>query len=138
MTAGLALGIMYFTVELGWKENVAVSQLKQFKPGATNSGKREKTGQKRAQRWARRRPPRRTFPRVEGVPPQAKGAATDVAAEALAVEEEALGAQPLHHVHPLAAKMAGVAAAKPGGAVLTRHTLKKGKITKVTGWASSP
>lgn len=81
---------------------------------------------------------RRTFPRVEGVPPQTKGAATDVAAEALAVEEEALGAQSLHHVHPLAAKMADVAAAKPGGAVLTRHTLKKGKITKVTGSVSSP
>lgn len=70
---------------------------------------------------------RRTFPRVEGVPPQTKGAATDVAAEALAVEEEALGAQSLHHVHPLAAKMADVAAAKPDGAVLTRHALKKGR-----------
>lgn len=72
------------------------------------------------------------------MPPQAKGAAADVAAEALAVEEEALGAQPLHHVHPLAAKMADVAAAQPGGAVLPRHALRKGKITKVTGSVSSP
>lgn len=64
------------------------------------------------------------------MPPQAKGAATDVAAEALAVEEEALGAQSLHHVHPLAAEMADVAAAEPGAAVLTRHTLKKGGIAK--------
>lgn len=70
------------------------------------------------------------------MPPQTKGAATDVASEALAVEEEALGAQSLHHVHPLVAKVADVAAAKSGGTVLTRHTLKKGKITKVT--VSSP
>lgn len=56
--------------------------------------------------------------------PQAKGAATDVAAEALPVEEAALCAQSLHHVHPLAAKMADVAAAKAGGALLTRRTLR--------------
>lgn len=72
----------------------------------------------------------RTCPGVEGVAPQTKGAAADVAAEALAVEEAALGAQPLHHVHPLAAKVADVAAAEPGGAVLARHTLRKGKITR--------
>lgn len=52
---------------------------------------------------------------------QAEGAVADGAAEALAVEEAALGAQALHHVHPLAAKMAGVAAAGRGP---TRHTLQ--------------
>lgn len=58
------------------------------------------------------------------MPPQAKGAATDVAAEALPVEEAALRAQSLHHVHPLAAEMADVAAAEAGGALLARRALR--------------
>lgn len=57
---------------------------------------------------------------MEGVPAQAEGAVTRLAAEALAVEEVALCAQPLHDVHPLAAKMAGVASRVP-----TRHTLEE-------------
>lgn len=52
---------------------------------------------------------------------QAERAMARVAAEALAVEEAALCAQPLHDVHPLAAKMAGVAAA----GVPTRHALEE-------------
>lgn len=63
------------------------------------------------------------------MPPQAKGAAAHVAAEALAVEEVALRAQSLHHVHPLATKMAGVAAAEAGNRVLTHHALEERKNT---------
>lgn len=53
---------------------------------------------------------RRTLLRVKGVPTQTKGAVADVTAEALAVEEIAFGAEPLHHVNPLPAKVTGVAA----------------------------
>lgn len=56
------------------------------------------------------------------MPAKAEAAAAGGAAEALSVEEAALGAQALHDVHPLAAKMAGVAAASP---VPTRHTLEE-------------
>lgn len=56
---------------------------------------------------------------------QAEGAVTDVAAETLAVEEVALGAQSLHHVHPLGAEVTHVAAAEPGGEVLTYHALRR-------------
>lgn len=54
---------------------------------------------------------RRTLLRVKGVPTQTKGAVADVTAEALSVEEIAFGAEPLHHVNPLPAKVTGVAAA---------------------------
>lgn len=56
------------------------------------------------------------------MPAQAEAAAAGGAAEALSVEEAALDAQALHDVHPLAAKMAGVAAAS---CVPTRHTLEE-------------
>lgn len=55
---------------------------------------------------------------------QAEGAVADVAAETLAVEEEAFGAQSLHHVHSLGAEVADVAAAESGGEVLTYHRLR--------------
>lgn len=55
---------------------------------------------------------------------QTEGAVADVTAETLAVEEVALGAQSLHHVHPLGAEVADVAAAEPAGEVLTYHTLR--------------
>lgn len=55
---------------------------------------------------------------------QAEGAVADVAAETLAVEEVAVGTQPLHHVHPLGAEVADVAATEPGREVLTYHTLR--------------
>lgn len=60
---------------------------------------------------------------------QAEGAVTGVTAEALAVEEVALCAQALHDVHPLAAKMAGVAAAE---AVPARHALEEERRRKTT------
>lgn len=55
---------------------------------------------------------------------QPEGAAADGTAETLTVEEVALGAQPLHHVHPLGAEVANVAAAEPGREVFTQHTLR--------------
>lgn len=58
------------------------------------------------------------------MPSQSEGAVADVTAETLAVEEVALGAQSLHHIHPLGAEVAGVAAAEPGGEVLPWHTLR--------------
>lgn len=67
-----------------------------------------------------------TLQRVEGVTSQAEGTVADVTAEALAVEEVAVGAQPLHHVHPFAAEVADIAAAEPGREVLPHHTLKGG------------
>lgn len=53
----------------------------------------------------------RTLLRVEGVPTQTKGTVADVTAEALSVEEITFGAEPLHYVNPLPAKVTGVAAA---------------------------
>lgn len=58
------------------------------------------------------------------MPSQTEGAVTDVTAETLAVEEVALSAQSLHHVHPLGAEMADVTATEPGREVLTHHTLR--------------
>lgn len=55
---------------------------------------------------------------------QTEGAVTDGTAETLAVEEEALGAEPLHHVNPLGAEVAGVAAPEARRKVFTRHTLR--------------
>lgn len=55
---------------------------------------------------------------------QTEHAAADVTTETLSVEEEALGAEPLHHVHPLGAEVADVAAAEPGGAVPALHALR--------------
>lgn len=52
---------------------------------------------------------------------QAEGAVADVTAETLAVEEVTLSAESLHHVHPLGAEVADIAAAHPGREVLTRH-----------------
>lgn len=56
-----------------------------------------------------------TFLAVEGVGGQAQGGGADAAAETLSVEEVALGAQPLHHVHALLAEVTGVAAAQVQG-----------------------
>lgn len=58
------------------------------------------------------------------MPSQTEGAVTDGTAETLAVEEEALGAEPLHHVNPLGAEVAGVAASEARRKVFTRHTLR--------------
>lgn len=65
-----------------------------------------------------------TFQRVEGVAAQAEGAITHDAAETLAVEEVALGAEPLHHINPLGAEVAGVAAPEARRKVFTAQTLK--------------
>lgn len=67
-----------------------------------------------------------TFQGVEGVAAQAEGAITDDAAETLAVEEVALGAEPLHHVNPLGAEVAGVAAPEARRKVFTTQTLRDG------------
>lgn len=67
-----------------------------------------------------------TFQGVEGVAAQAEGAITDDAAETLAVEEVALGAEPLHHVNPLGAEVAGVAAPEARRKVFTAETLRDG------------
>lgn len=55
---------------------------------------------------------------------QAEGAITDDAAETLAVEEVALGAEPLHHVNPLGAEVAGVAAPEARRKVFTAQALR--------------
>lgn len=55
---------------------------------------------------------------------QAEGAITDDAAETLAVEEVALGAQPLHHINPLGAEVAGVAAPEARRKVFTAQALR--------------
>lgn len=68
-----------------------------------------------------------TFLRVKGVSSQAEGTVTDITAETLAVEEIALSTQSLHHVHPLGAEVADVAATEPGREVLTYHTLIRKK-----------
>lgn len=60
------------------------------------------------------------------MPAQAEGAITDDAAETLAVEEVALGAEPLHHVNPLGAEVAGVAAPEARRKVFTAQTLRDG------------
>lgn len=67
---------------------------------------------------------KRTLLRVKGVPSQTEGAVTDITAETLAVEEVALSAQSLHHIHSLCAEVADVAATEPRREVLTHHTLK--------------
>lgn len=67
---------------------------------------------------------KRTPLRVKGVSSQTEHAAADVTAEALSVEEEALGTEPLHHVHPLGAEVADVAAAEPRGGVPAPHALR--------------
>ena len=55
---------------------------------------------------------------------EAQRAAAHRAAEALPVEEVALGAQPLHDVHALQAEVAGVAAAQARPRVLPRRALR--------------
>jgi len=55
------------------------------------------------------------FVAVEGVGGQAQGGGAHAAAETLSVEEVALCAQPLHHVHALLAEVTGVAAAQTQG-----------------------
>lgn len=66
----------------------------------------------------------RTLLWVKCVSSQAESAVASVTAETLSVEEVALGAESLHHVHPLGAEVADVAAAQPGREVLTHHTLR--------------
>lgn len=56
-----------------------------------------------------------TFIAVKGVGSQAQGGGTDAAAETLPVEEVALGAQPLHHVHTLLTEVTRVAASQVKG-----------------------
>lgn len=58
------------------------------------------------------------------MPSQTEGAVADGTAETLAVEEEALGAEPLHHVNPPGAEVAGVAAPEARREVFTHHTLR--------------
>lgn len=60
---------------------------------------------------------------VEGVGGQAQRGAAVLALEAAAVEELALRAQPLHHVHALPAEEAHVAAADVGGELLPEGAL---------------
>lgn len=55
------------------------------------------------------------FIAVKGVGSQAQGGGTDAAAETLPVEEVALGAQPLHHVHTLLTEVTHVAASQVKG-----------------------
>lgn len=57
------------------------------------------------------------------MPSQTKRAATDIAAETLAMEEVALCTESFHHIDPLGAEVADVAAAKPRREVLTLYTL---------------
>ncbi len=58
------------------------------------------------------------------MPSKTECAVANVTAETLAVEEVALSAQSLHHIHPLCAEVADVAATKAGREVLTCHTLR--------------
>lgn len=69
---------------------------------------------------------------VKSVSSQTEGAVTDITAETLAVKEVALCTQSLHHVHPLGAEVADVAAAEPRREVLTYHTLRGTRPEKVT------
>lgn len=66
---------------------------------------------------------------------QAQGAITDDAAETLPVEEVALGAQPLHHINPLGAEVAGVTATEAWREVFTARALqhRRGGVRHVTG-----
>lgn len=79
--------------------------------------------------------PNLTILHIEGVGGQPQRGAAVLALEAGAVEELALCAQPLHHVHALTAEEAHVAAADVGGELLSqgalrgrgKHSLKIGK-----------
>ena len=64
-----------------------------------------------------------TFVAVKGVGSQAQGGGTDAAAETLSVEEVALCAQPLHHVHALLTEVTGVAATQVQGKCLSHRFL---------------
>jgi hypothetical protein len=68
-----------------------------------------------------------TFVTVEGVGSQAQGGGADTAAETLAVEEVALSAQPLHHIHTLLTEVAGVAATQAHGKYLSHRFLGSGE-----------
>lgn len=68
-------------------------------------------------------PLRVTFVNVEGIGGQAQGGGADTAAETLPVEEVALCAQPLHHVHTLLAEVTGVAATQVQGKHLSNRFL---------------
>lgn len=70
-------------------------------------------------RWPRRL----TVVGVEGIGRQAQCGAAVVALEAAAVEELCLGAQPLHHIDPLPAEEADVAAADVGGKLSPERAL---------------
>lgn len=61
---------------------------------------------------------------VEHVSSQPQRGTADFAAETLSVEEEALGTQSLHHVHPLVTEVAGVAASHAGSKLLPQVNLK--------------
>lgn len=68
-----------------------------------------------------------TILHIESVGGQAQRGAAVLALEAGAVEELALRAQPLHHVHALAAEEAHVAAADVGGELLPEGALWENK-----------
>ena len=65
--------------------------------------------------------------RVEGVSPKTQRAFTDVTAETLSVEEVAVGAEPLHHIHTLCAEVADVTPTQSRRKVFTHHTLERGR-----------
>lgn len=64
-----------------------------------------------------------TILHIEGVGGQSQRGAAVLALEAAAVEELALRAQPLHHVHAFTAEEAHVAAADVGGELLPEGAL---------------
>lgn len=77
--------------------------------------------------------PRVTFIAVKGIGSQAQGGSADAASETLAVEKVALCTQPLHHVHRLLTKVAGVPDTQAHGECLSRGFLRAGERNKVLG-----
>lgn len=78
-------------------------------------------------------PARVTFIAVKGIGGQAQGGGADAAAEALAVEKVTLSTQPLHHVHTLLTKVAGVTAAQAQGKCPFHGFLGPGEKSNVLG-----
>lgn len=123
MIVGLTLGIMHLAVKLCCRGDKTRQTLKLCRSTTRTMKPRVLFLQKNFCTTVR---PRGgvTFQRVEGVAAQAEGAITHDAAETLAVEEVALGAEPLHHINPLGAEVAGVAAPEARRKVFTAQTLK--------------
>lgn len=78
-------------------------------------------------------PPGVTFIAVKGIGSQAQGGGADAASEALTVEKVAFSTQPLHHVHTLLTKVAGVAAAQAQGKCPFHGFLGPGEKSNVLG-----